>query len=54
MKLQKREMIAVLVVVGILDSKPIKDVDTVLKLNDDELHGDVENQEKEAETLQYM
>ena len=52
LKLQKREMIAVLVVVvGILDSKPIKDVDTGLKLDDDELQGDVENQENEAERL---
>ena len=51
---QKREMVAVLVVVGILNSKPIKDVDTGLKLDDDELQGDVENQENEAETLQYM
>ena len=44
-KSQKRKMLAVLVVVGILDSKPIKDVDTGLKLDDDELQGDVENQE---------
>ena len=54
LKSQKREMLAVLVVVGILDSKPIKDEDTGLKLDDDELQGDVENQENEAETLQYM
>ena len=55
LKLQKREMIAVLVVVvGILDSKPIKDVDTGLKFDDDELQGDVKNQENEAERLQYM
>ena len=40
-KSQKRKMLAVLVVVGILDSKPIKDVDTGLKLDDDELQGDV-------------
>ena len=54
-KLQKRKMLAVLVVVGILDSKPIKDVDTwLLKLDDDELQGDVENQENEAERLQYL
>ena len=45
-------MLAVLVVVGILDSKPIKDVDTGLKLDDDELQGDVENQGSEAERLQ--
>ena len=51
---QKWKMLAVLVVVGILDSKPIKDVDIWLKLDDDELQGDVENQENEAETLQYM
>ena len=38
-------MLAVLVVVGILDYNPIKDVDTGLKLDDDELQGDVENQE---------
>ena len=55
LKSQKRDMIAVLVVVvGILDSKPIKDVDTGLKLDDDELQGDVKNQENEAERLQYM
>ena len=54
LKSQKREMLAVLVVVGILDSKPIKDVDTGLKLDDDELQGDVENQENEAERLQYL
>ena len=54
LKSQKRELLAVLVVVGILDSKPIKDEDTGLKLDDDELQGDVENQENEAETLQYM
>ena len=53
-KSQKRKMLAVLVVVGILDSKPIKDVDIGLKLDDDELQGDVENQENEAEILQYM
>ena len=53
-KSQKRKMLAVVVVVGILNSKPIKDVDIGLKLDDDELHGDVENQENEAETLQYM
>ena len=53
-KSQKRKMLAVLVVVGILDSKPIKDVDIGLKLDDDELQGDVENQENEAETFQYM
>ena len=48
-------MLAVIVVLGFLDSKPIKDVDTGLKLDDDdELQGDVENQENEAETLQYM
>ena len=51
LKSQKREMLAVLVVVGILDSKPIKDVDIGLKLDDDELQGDVENQENEAERL---
>ena len=51
-KSQKRKMLAVLVVVGILDSKPIKDMDIGLKLDDDELQGDVENQENEAETLQ--
>ena len=54
MKSQKREMLAVLMVVGILDSKPIKDVDIGLKLDDDELQGDVENQENEAERLQYL
>ena len=54
LKSQKRELLAVLVVVDILDSKPIKDEDTGLKLDDDELQGDVENQENEAETLQYM
>ena len=54
MKSQKRKMLAVLVMVGILDSKPIKDVDTGLKLDDDELQGDVENQDNEAKTLQYM
>ena len=53
-KSQKREMLAVLVVVGILDSKPIKDVSTGLKLDDDELQGDMENQENEAERLQYL
>ena len=53
-KSQKRKMLAVFVVVGILDSKLIKDVDIGLKLDDDELQGDVENQENEAETLQYM
>ena len=47
-------MLAVLMVVGILDSKPIKDVDIGLKLDDDELQGDVENQENEAERLQYL
>ena len=48
-------MIAVLVVVvGILDSKPIKDVDIGLKLDDEELQGDLENQENEAERLQYL
>ena len=48
-------MLAVLVVVGILDSKPIKDVDIGLKLDDDDkLQGDVENQENEAERLQYL
>ena len=41
-------------VVGILDPKPIKDVDTGLKLDDDELQGDVENQDNEAERLQYL
>ena len=55
LKSQKSEIIAVLVVVvGILDSKPIRDVDTGLKLDDDELQGDVENQENEAERLQYL
>ena len=54
LKSQKKEMLAVLVVVGILDSKPIKDVDIGLKLDDDELQGDVENQENEAERLQYL
>ena len=53
-KSQKRKMLAVLVVVGILDSKPIKDVDIGLKLDDDELQDDVENQENEAERLQYL
>ena len=53
-KSQKRKMLAVLVVVGILDSKPIKDVDIGLKLDDDELQGDMENQEIEAERLQYL
>ena len=53
-KSQKREMLAVLVVVGILDSKPIKDVDTGLKFDDDELQGDVEKQENEGERLQYL
>ena len=47
-------MLSVLVLVGILDYKPIKDVDTGLKLDDDELQGDVENQGNEAERLQYM
>ena len=53
-KSQKRKMLAVLVVVGILDSKPIKDVDIGLKLDDDELQGHMENQENEAERLQYL
>ena len=53
-KSQKRKMLAVLVVVGILDSKPIKDVDIGLKLDNDELQGDMENQENKAERLQYM
>ena len=53
-KSQKRKMLAVLVVVEILYSKSIKDVDIWLKLDDDELQGDVENQENEAERLQYM
>ena len=53
-KSQKRKMLAVLVVVGILDSKLIKDVDIGLKLDDDELQGDMENQENEAERLQYL
>ena len=53
-KSQKRKMLAVLVVVGILDSKPIKDVDIGLKLDDDELQGDVENQENEVDRLQYL
>ena len=47
-------MIAVLVVVDILDYKPIKAVDLGLKVNDDVLQGDVENQENKAERLQYM
>ena len=51
-KSQKRKMLAVLVVVGILDYKPIKDVDTGLKIDDDELQGDVENQGNDAERLQ--
>ena len=54
LKSQKRKMLAVLVVVGILDSKPIKDVDIGLKLDDDELQSEVENQENEAESLQYL
>ena len=53
-KLQKRKMLAWLVVVGILNSKPIKDVDIGLKLDDNELQGDVENQENEAERLKYL
>ena len=53
-KSQKRKMLAVLVVVGILDSKPIKDVDIGLKLDDYEVLGDMENQENEAERLQYL
>ena len=53
-KSQKRKMLAVLVVVGILASKPVKDVDIGLKLDDDELQDDVENQENEAERLQYL
>ena len=53
-KSQKRKMLAVLVVVGILDFKPIKDVDIGLKLDDDELQDDVENQKNEAERLQYL
>ena len=44
-------MLAVLVVVGLLDSKPIKDVDTGLKLDYDKLQIDVEN---EAETPIYV
>ena len=47
-------VLTILLVVGILDSKPIKDVDIGLKLDDDELQGDVENQENEAERLQYL
>ena len=54
LKSQKWEMLAVLVVVGILNSKPIKDDVTGLKLDDDELQGDVENQENEVEILQYL
>ena len=43
-------------VVGILDYKPIKEVDTGLQLDDDELQGDVEldDEENEAETPIYV
>ena len=43
-------------VVGLLDYKPIKEVDTGLQLDDDELQGDVEldDEENEAETPIYV
>ena len=50
-KSQKRMILAVLEIVGIFDSKPIKDVDIWLTLDDDELQGEVENQENYAERL---
>ena len=39
---------------GILDYKPIKEVDTGLQLDDDELQGEVDDEENQAETPIYV